>query len=83
MAQQPKRIVYDVTYDHRKRDWRVAADGNPRAVARASTKDAAIRAAVARAWAKPVAQVRIHAKDGTIQSERTYPRSSDPRRTRG
>lgn len=27
--------------------------------------------------------VRIHKQDGKIQEERTYPRSADPRRTKG
>lgn len=27
--------------------------------------------------------VKIHREDGRIQEERTYPRSSDPRRTKG
>lgn len=30
-----------------------------------------------------LAQVVIHTADGRIQEERTYPRSSDPRRSRG
>ncbi len=29
VAQEPMRIVYDVTYDHRKRDWRVAGRRQP------------------------------------------------------
>jgi len=29
------------------------------------------------------ASVKIHKKDGTIQEERTYPRSADPHQTRG
>jgi hypothetical protein len=29
------------------------------------------------------AQVVVHTRDGRIQWERTYPRSSDPRRSRG
>ncbi len=29
------------------------------------------------------ASVKIHKKDGTIQEERTYPRSADPRRSEG
>jgi len=27
--------------------------------------------------------VKIHKADGTIEEERTYPRSADPRRTKG
>ena len=79
----PGRVVYDVTYDARRRGWKVMPQGSTNAVARASTKDAAVRAAVTKAKTKPLAQVRIHTKDGRIQSERTYPRSSDPRRTPG
>jgi hypothetical protein len=39
-------------------------------------------AEVAKKDAQPVS-VRIHKTDGTIQEERTYPRSADPRRSKG
>jgi hypothetical protein len=29
------------------------------------------------------ATLKIHKEDGTIQEERTYPRSADPRKTKG
>ncbi|HXR02234.1 MAG TPA: DUF2188 domain-containing protein, partial [Pseudomonas sp.] len=29
------------------------------------------------------ASLKIHKEDGTIQEERTYPRSADPRQTKG
>lgn len=29
------------------------------------------------------ASVKIHKADGTLEEERTYPRSADPRRTKG
>lgn len=53
-------------------------------VASAPTKEAAVRevAAVAKADPKDVS-VRIRKLDGTIQEERTYPRSADPRRSKG
>lgn len=53
-------------------------------VAKADTKDVAVRktAAVAKADPDPVT-VKIHKSDGRIQEERTYPRSADPRGSRG
>ncbi len=83
MPSNPKRVVYDVEYDARKRGWRVKSEGSTNTVARAATKVLAVQAATAKAKTKPLAQVRIRNKDGTIQSERTYPRSSDPRRSPG
>jgi hypothetical protein len=50
----------------------------------APTKTAAVKktAQVARKDPQPVS-VRIHKADGKIQEERTYPRSADPRRSKG
>ena len=50
-----------------------------RVVSRGDTKTEAVRntAAVAKAQADAVT-VKIHKEDGTIQEERTYPRSADP-----
>lgn len=51
---------------------------------KAPTKAATIKqtAQVARKDPQPVS-VKIHKVNGTIQEERTYPRSADPRRSRG
>jgi hypothetical protein len=51
---------------------------------KAATKAAAIKqtADVARKAPEPVS-VRIHNVDGKLQEERTYPRSADPRRSKG
>lgn len=48
-----------------------------------ATKRGAIKSAIF--WAKQhqPSSLRIHRRDGTIQEERTYPRSSDPRKTKG
>jgi hypothetical protein len=53
-------------------------------VSRGATKEEAVRntAAVAKADPQPVS-VRIHKEDGKIQEERTYPRSADPRSSKG
>jgi Uncharacterized protein conserved in bacteria (DUF2188) len=42
------------------------------------TQRTAIRAAVSRARREQFASVRIHDRRGKFQSERTFPRSSDP-----
>jgi hypothetical protein len=51
---------------------------------RATRKEDAVRntARVARSGSQPVT-VKIHKENGRIQEERTYPRSADPRRSRG
>jgi hypothetical protein len=51
---------------------------------KAPTKAEAVRkvASVAKTDAQPVS-VRIHNGNGQFQEERTYPRSADPRRSKG
>jgi hypothetical protein len=53
-------------------------------VAQGRTKVDAVRntTKVAKADSQPVS-VRIHKENGQIQEERTYPRSADPRRSKG
>lgn len=49
-----------------------------------STKAEVVSFAIAAAKASPTpVSVRIHKKDGTIQEERTYPRSADPSSSKG
>lgn len=73
-------------YDVVKRPDYWVAESNGRAVpgTKASTKAQAIQnaAAAARRSTDPVS-VKIHKLDGQIQEERTYPRSADPRSSRG
>jgi hypothetical protein len=53
-------------------------------VARGRTKEAAVKNTAKAAKADPQAvTVRIHKQNGKIQQERTYPRSADPRSSRG
>lgn len=53
-------------------------------VRQATTKVFAVRAAAEYAMELGVpVTVKIHRVDGKIQSERTYPRRSDPRRRKG
>lgn len=59
-------------------------ESNGQVVSRGDTKDEAIHntARVAKAAPQSVT-VKIHKVDGKIQEERTYPRSADPRASRG
>lgn len=83
MATGAKRVVYEVQHDAKQGNWKVIAEGSNRALVREKTKDRAIRRAAELARAKPLAQVRVKNMDGSLSFERTYPRSSDPRRTPG
>jgi hypothetical protein len=51
---------------------------------KATTKQSSVKktAAVAKKAKKPTS-VRIHKANGRIQEERTYPRSADPKKSRG
>lgn len=62
----------------------VGKDGSGRKVAEAPTKVEAVRKTAQVAKKDPQAvSVKIHKADGKIQSERTYPRSADPKRSKG
>jgi hypothetical protein len=74
------RKVYTVGTDP-KGGWRGEAKGSTRAVAEGENKAEVIRRTIELAKKQPKAQVRIKGKNGRIQQERSYPRSSDPRRT--
>jgi hypothetical protein len=62
--------------------WAVESGG--RALAQAARKDEIVKQAsqLARGSREPTS-LRIHKRDGRIQEERTYPRSADPRRSKG
>lgn len=67
----------------KKSDQWVAESGN-QIVAKARTKEAAVRRTAQAAKADPEAvTVKIHKVNGRIQEERTYPRKADPRRSKG
>lgn len=60
------------------------AESGKRVIARAPTKAEAIQKTAKAARHDPEAvTVKIHKVNGRIQEERTYPRSADPRRSKG
>lgn len=70
--------------DPSKGDWKLEPQGGGRAVRRFEKKDDATRGgALSDALGKQGGSVRIHRQDGQIQEERTFPRSSDPKDSKG
>ena len=76
------RRVYTVETDP-KGGWRGEAKGSTRAVAKGANKAEVVKRTIEVAKKQPKAQVRIKGRNGRIQDERTYPRSSGPKRTPG
>jgi hypothetical protein len=67
-----------------KKGQKWVAESSSGIVAQAPTKVAAIKATAKVAKALPEAvSVKIHNVNGRIQEERTYPRSADPRQSKG
>lgn len=62
--------------------WELKKAGADRASKRAATKQELV-SMLPDFFEGKTASVKIHKADGTIEEERTYPRSADPRRTKG
>ena len=62
--------------------WELKKAGAERASQRSSTKQELV-GSLSEFFEGKVASVKIHKADGSIEEERTYPRSADPRRTKG
>ncbi len=80
-----RRIRLEVCPDKRARDWKVTVSGEVKF--RRPTQREAIAVAVkwcnAEAKAGKLLTLKIKRPNGQIRDERTYPRSSDPRRSKG
>lgn len=62
--------------------WELVKEGAQRASKTATTK-AEITAIASDFLKDKTASLKIHRENGTIQEERTYPRSADPRKSKG
>ncbi|WP_176508795.1 MULTISPECIES: DUF2188 domain-containing protein [Pseudomonas] len=62
--------------------WELKKAGAERASKRSSTKQELV-GSLSEFFEGKTASVKIHKADGSIEEERTYPRSADPRRTKG
>lgn len=71
---------YHITHDNDR--WVLREEGDKRALLEASSKSDILDET--RDYMKlRTASVKVHALDGEIEEERTYPRDQDPRATKG
>lgn len=63
--------------------WEARLEDHNRALVKGKTKDEVVCETIDLAKKQKTASVTIHKTDGKIQEERTYPRSSDPKTSRG
>ncbi|MHC8320737.1 DUF2188 domain-containing protein [Pseudomonas sp. GB2N2] len=62
--------------------WKLTKEGDAKALKMAETKAELVEKSRAFFEGK-TASLKIHKEDGTIQEERTYPRSEDPSNSKG
>ncbi|MGN7883617.1 DUF2188 domain-containing protein [Ensifer sp. 22460] len=73
---------YTLHKDGKSEKWRLEKEGSNRAKAQFDTKSEALKSL--RDTVGPSGgSVRIRKVDNTIQEERTYPRSKDPKKSKG
>lgn len=81
MANLPK---FTLSYDRKKQDWSLKQDGSDRAKRRFETKAKATKGGVLKsAVGADGGSVKIEKKKGGFEEERTFPRSKDPRSSKG
>jgi hypothetical protein len=75
---------YTLTHDDRNEDWALKNDATGRTVRRFDTKEEATKGGVLQdAVGNQGGSVKIQKENGFYQEERTYPRSRDPRSSKG
>jgi Uncharacterized protein conserved in bacteria (DUF2188) len=77
----PRRKTYTVS-KAKAGGWEATESGGG-VIASGERKAEVVRSVVKAARQQESASVRIQRADGRMQEERTYPRSSDPRRSKG
>lgn len=82
MAQKlPK---YTVSYDKQKENWKLENDMTNKVVRRFETKEEATAGGVLKkAVGSEGGSVKIKKLDNDYQEERTYPKSADPKKSKG
>lgn len=79
---QKERTVENYHVNKTEGGWELIKEGAQRASKTASTKAEMVSLA-GEFLAGKTASLKIHKQDGTLEEERTYPRSADPARTEG
>jgi hypothetical protein len=80
MAKLPR---YSLSHDDKKKRWVLKGEPSGQTVKTFATKAKAIKGGVLERAVGGKGSVRIKKRNGKIQEERTYPRSADPRGSRG
>ena len=80
MAKLPR---YTLAHDDKSKRWVLKHEGTGQSVKTFGTKAAATKGGVLERAVGGKGSVRIRKRNGKIQEERTYPRSADPRGSRG
>ena len=80
MAKLPR---YSLAHDEQKKRWVLKHEGTGQAVKSFPTKAKATKGGVLEKAVGGIGSVRIRKRYGKIQEERTYPRSADPRSSKG
>jgi hypothetical protein len=80
MAKLPR---YSLSHNDKTKKWELKREGSGEVIKRFKTKADAIKGSVLERAVKKLGSVRIRKRNGKIQEERTYPRSMDPRGSRG
>lgn len=80
----PKLPKFTLDYNEQKKRWDLTNDQTDRTVKTFETKDdATARGALRKAVGPEGGSVKIQKRSGPFQEERTYPRSRDPRGSKG
>jgi hypothetical protein len=80
MAKLPR---FSLSHEAAKKKWVLKSEDSAQIVKTFETKVAALKGGVLERAVGGKGSVRIRKRNGTIQQERTYPRSADPRSSRG
>jgi hypothetical protein len=80
----PKLPKYTLEFDENKKKWELQNDSTDKVVKTFEKKEDATKAGALRGAVGPDGgSVKIQKKSGPYQEERTYPRSRDPKKSRG
>jgi hypothetical protein len=80
MANLPK---FTLNYNEKKETWDLENDKTDRTIKRFETKEEATEKGVLKEAIGGIGSVKIQKMNGRFEEERTYPKSADPRRSKG
>lgn len=81
---KPNLPKFTLSHDEKKDDWVLKQDKTGKTVKRFDDKEDATKGGVLKkAVGKEGGSVKIQKEDGEFQQERTYPKSRDPKKSKG